>query len=97
MTFDHHIHLFNDSDLLGNLFTEMPAEYIVKDDDGYGFNISEISEVIKLKTPVYWQRMATSKYSWCTIFDVSQKYSHQSYPFNAPNDNVYRRTRGIVR
>lgn len=53
LNYHHDKHPINDTDLLGNLFSGMPSEYIIIDDDKYGFNISEISKVIELKRHPY--------------------------------------------
>lgn len=53
LTYGHHLQLQNETDLLGNSFNEMPSEYIIADDDAYGFSISEISQLLKLKRHPY--------------------------------------------
>jgi hypothetical protein len=53
LTYNHHLPLVNDCDLFDNLFSEMPVEYIIQDDANYGFNIAEISELLKLKRHPY--------------------------------------------
>lgn len=53
LTYNHKLKTINDSDLYCNLFAEIPLEHIIVDDEGYGFNISEIDKIIGLKRHPY--------------------------------------------
>lgn len=53
LTFNHQVSLLNETDLCDNPFSDMPLEYIIKDDDQYGFSIAEINQILKLNRHPY--------------------------------------------
>lgn len=74
LTFNHHLPLLNETDLCDNSFSDLPLEHIIKDDDQYGFSITEINQILKLNRHPYtgktWDQVTVNRLPIMTYLQI---------------------------